>query len=130
MCFTRPARSSSDARPERRRRDHGNAPTAPLSPSPRTRRSRESSTEAGVGVESATVPWAILTTECRIGDLLTRGDVCHLSADRGDAERCGVLLGGTPELVRLDEIRPAVYRVVWSLSTAASGRLRPARPLS
>jgi hypothetical protein len=71
-----------------------------------------------------------LTTECRIGDLLTRGDVCHLSADRGDAERCGVLLGGTPELVRLDEVRPAVYRVVWSLSTAASGRLRPARPLS
>ena len=32
--------------------------------------------------------------------------------------------------VRLDEVRPAVYRVVWSLSTAASGRLRPARPLS
>ena len=99
-------------------------------PSPRTPRSQESSTEARVGVESATVPWAILTTECRIGDLLTRGDVCHLSADRGDAERCGVLLGGTPELVRLDEIRPAVYRVVWSLSTAASGRLRPARPVS
>ena len=60
-----------------------------------------------------------------------RGDVCHLHAERGDAERCGVLLGGTPErtpeLVRLEEVRPAVYRVVWSLSTAASGRLRPAK---
>lgn len=99
-------------------------------PSPRTPRSQESSTEAGVGVESPTVTWAISRTECRLGDLLTRGDVCHLHADRGDAERCGVRLGGAPELVRLDEVRPAVYRVVWSLSTAASGRLRRARPLS
>ena len=73
--------------------------------------------------------WAISTTECRLGELLTHGYGCHLHADRGDAERCGVLLGGTPELVRLNEVRPAVYRVVWSLSTAASGRLRPARPL-
>ena len=106
------------------RRPHTDAP------SPRTPRPQESSTEAGVGVESPTVTWGISTTECRLGDLLTRGDVCHLHAERGDAERCGVLLGGTPELVRLDEVRPAVYRVVWSLSTAASGRLRPARPLS
>ena len=33
--------------------------------------------------------------------------------NRAAAERCGVLLGGAPELVRLDEVRPAVYRVVW-----------------
>jgi len=49
-------------------------------------------------------------------------------ADRAAAEQCGVLLRGAPELVRLDEIRPAVYRVAWSLSSAASGRLRR-RPL-
>ena len=58
--------------------------------------------------------WAI--SACRLGELLTFGDVYHLRAERGDAERCGVLVGGTPELVRLGEVRPAVYRVVWSLS--------------
>ena len=41
----------------------------------------------------------------------------------------GVLLGGAPELVRLDEVRPAVYRVAWSLSSAASGRLRRRPPV-
>ena len=75
---------------------------------------QESSTEAGVGVESPTVTWAISTTESRLGELLTRSDVCHLHAERGDAERCGVLLDRTPELVRLDEVRQAV--------TASSGR--------
>ena len=59
----------------------------------------------------------------RPGELLTRGAVCHVHADRAGAERCGVLLGGAPELVRLHEVRPAVYRVAWSLSSAASGRL-------
>ena len=34
-----------------------------------------------------------------------------LHADRAAAERCGVLLGGAPELVRLEEVRPGVYRV-------------------
>ena len=29
-----------------------------------------------------------------LGELLTRGDVCHVHADRAAAERCGVLLGG------------------------------------
>ena len=38
------------------------------------------------------------------------------------------LLGGAPELVRLDEVRPAVYRVAWSLSSAASGRPATRRP--
>ena len=60
----------------------------------------------------------------RPGELLTRGDVCHVHADRAATEQCGVLLGGAPELVRLDEVRPTVYRVAWSLSSASSGRLR------
>ena len=70
--------------------------------------------------------WAVSPVPRKRGEQLTRGDVCHLHTDRGEAERCGLLRGGTPELVRLDEIRPAVYRVVWSLSHAASGRLRSA----
>ena len=70
--------------------------------------------------------WAVSPAPRRLGEFLTRGDVCHLHADRGEAEPCGLRLGGTPELVRLDEIRPAVYRVVCSLSHTASGRLRPA----
>ena len=88
---------------------------------------QESSTEAGVGVESPTVTWAISTTESRLGELLTRSDVCHLHAERGDAERCGVLLDGTPELVQAGRSPASRYRVVRSLSTAASGRLRQDR---
>ena len=72
--------------------------------------------------------WGCCAARRRPGELLTRGDVCHMHADRGEAERCGVLLGGAPELVRLDEVRPAVYRVAWSLSSAASGRLRRRSP--
>ena len=71
-----------------------------------------------------TTSWAISPTRRRPGEFLTRGDVCHLHGDRGGAERCGVALGGTPELVQLEEIRPADYEVVWSLSAAAGGRLR------
>ena len=48
-------------------------------------------------------------------ELLTRGDVCHVHANRVAAERCGVLLGGALQLVRRDEVRPAVYHVAWSL---------------
>ena len=47
-----------------------------------------------------------------------------MHANRAAAERCGVLLGGALQLVRLDEVRPAVYHVAWSLSAAACGRLR------
>ena len=72
--------------------------------------------------------WGCCAARRRPGELLTRGDVCHVHADRGEAERCGVLLGGAPELLRLDEVRPAVYRVAWSLSSAASGRLRRRSP--
>ena len=73
--------------------------------------------------------WGCCPALRRPGELLTRGDVCHVHADRAAAERCGVLLGGAPELVRLDEVRPAVYRVAWSLPSAASGRLRRRPPV-
>ena len=49
--------------------------------------------------------WGCRPALRRPGELLTRGDVCHVHADRAAAERCGVLLGGAPELVRLDEVR-------------------------
>ena len=73
--------------------------------------------------------WGCCPARRRPGELLTRGDVCHVHPDRAAAERCGVLLGGAPELVWLDDVRPAVYRVAWSLSSAASGRLRRRPPV-
>ena len=75
--------------------------------------------------------WGASAAPRKLGELLTRGDVCHLHAGRDAAERCGLALGGVPELVGLAEVRPAVYRVAWSLSAAASGRLvtRPVRPV-
>ena len=73
--------------------------------------------------------WGCCPAPRRPGELLTRGNVCHVHADRAAAEQCGVLLGGAPELVRLDEVRPAIYRVAWSLSSAASGRLRRRPPV-
>ena len=72
--------------------------------------------------------WGCCPSPRRPSELLTRGDVYHVHADRAAAEQCGVLLGDAPELVRLDEVRPAVYRVAWSLSSAASGRLRRRPP--
>ena len=35
--------------------------------------------------------WDCCAARRRPGELLTRGDVCHVHADRGEAERCGVL---------------------------------------
>ena len=72
--------------------------------------------------------WGCCPSPWRLGELLTRDDVCHVHADRAAPEQCGVLLDGAPELVRLDEVRPAVYRVAWSLSSAASGRLPSSPP--
>ena len=80
--------------------------------------------EGSVDEIEAGAAWGCCPEPRRLGELLTRGDICHVHADRSEAERCGVLLGDAPELVRLDQIRPAVYRVAWSLSSAASGRLR------
>ena len=68
--------------------------------------------------------WAVSPSPRRPGELLTRSDVCHLHADRSSAEACGTLLGGTPDLVSLQEFRPRVFEVTWSLSDAANGRLR------
>ena len=70
-----------------------------------------------------TAAWGCCPAPRDPGELLTRADLCHVHADRAAAKPCGVLLGGTPELVRLDEVRRAVYCVAWSLSSATSGRL-------
>ena len=71
--------------------------------------------------------WGVTRVRRELGELLTRADVCHLHEDRGEAERCGAQMRGRPDLVRLDEVRPRVFSVVWSLSTAADGRLRTRR---
>ena len=69
--------------------------------------------------------WTVSTDRRRPGDMLTRGDVCHLHANRDAAERCGAVLGGAPDLVRLEQHSPRVFRVLWSLSDASGGELRP-----
>ncbi len=75
------------------------------------------------------VTWAISRKPLRPGALVTAGDVCHLHPDRAAAERCGALMGGGPDLVRLEKHTARVYRVLWSLSDVAGGELRkPARP--
>ena len=75
------------------------------------------------------VTWAISRKPLRPGALVTASDVCHLHPDRAAAERCGALMGGDPDLVRLEKHTARVYRVLWSLSDVAGGELRkPARP--
>ena len=39
--------------------------------------------------------WGVSTARRRPGELLTRGDVCHLHADRDGAERCGAAASGS-----------------------------------
>ena len=51
-----------------------------------------------------TAAWGSCPAARHPGELLTRSEVCHVHADRAAAERCGVLLGGAPELVRLDKV--------------------------
>ena len=72
--------------------------------------------------------WAVSATPRRPGELVTRGDVCHLHRDRDAAERCGAGFDGTPDLIRGAAINRLgrVYRVVWSLSDTAGGTLRAA----
>ena len=72
--------------------------------------------------------WGVSTARRRPGDLLTRGDVCHLHADRDGAERCGAAAPGAPDLVRLEQYSARVYRVLWSLSDTSGGELR--RPVA
>ena len=69
--------------------------------------------------------WATSPTPRRRGELITRADICHLHPDRESAESCGALLGGTPDLVRLDKLSPRVWVVGWSLSDVSDGQLRP-----
>ena len=66
--------------------------------------------------------WAISCKPLRPGALVTAGDVGHLHPDRAAAERCGTLMGGDPDLVRLENHTARVYRVLWSLSDLAGGR--------
>lgn len=72
--------------------------------------------------------WAISRKPLRPGALVTAGDVCHLHPDRAATERCGALMGGDPDLVRLEKHTARVYRVLWSLSDVAGGRLRKPAP--
>ena len=74
------------------------------------------------------VTWAISRNPLRPGALVTAGDVCHLHPDRAAAERCGALMGGAPDLVRLENHTARVYRVLWSLSDVAGGELRKPAP--
>ena len=74
------------------------------------------------------VTWAISRNSLRPGALVTAGDVCHLHPDRAAAERCGALMGGAPDLVRLEKHTARVYRVLWSLSDVAGGELRKPAP--
>ena len=41
------------------------------------------------GARAGVMTWGVSTARRRPGDLLPRGDVCHLHADRDGAERCG-----------------------------------------
>lgn len=72
--------------------------------------------------------WAISRKPLRPGALVTAGDLCHLHPDRAAAERCGALMGGNPDLVRLEKHTARVYRVLWSLSDMAGGELRKPAP--
>ena len=72
--------------------------------------------------------WAISRNPLRPSALVTAGDVCHLHPDRAVAERCGALMGGAPDLVRLEKHTARVYRVLWSLSDVAGGELRKPAP--
>ena len=74
--------------------------------------------------------WAIPPELCRPGDLLTRADVLSLHESRDEAEQCGIEHGRAPELVKLERRSQRVYRVVWSLSDAAGGRLRRPAPVT
>jgi len=77
------------------------------------------------------VTGAISRKPLRPGALVTAGDVGHMHPDRASAERCGALMGGDPDLVRLEKHTARVYRVLWSLSDVAGGKLRkPVPPAS
>ena len=68
--------------------------------------------------------WAVSPTRRKLGDLLTLSDICHIHTERDAAEDCGAQLRGSPDLLKMAQIKPHVFEVTWSLSTAADGRLR------
>ena len=71
--------------------------------------------------------WAISRKPTRPGAWLGTSDLCHLHPTRVAAERCGIVRPGAPELVavKVDAYRPRLFRVAYSLSHTAAGRLRP-----
>ena len=76
--------------------------------------------------------WAVLTSgtrkRVRPGVIIGRHDICHEHERRQDAEHCGLRRGGVPELVALKRVHGSpLYRVVYSLSHTAAGRLKLAR---
>ena len=87
-------------------------------------REYERGNRVGAGRRVRIVTWAISRKPLRPGALVTAGDVCHLHPDRAATERCGALMGGDPDLVRLEKHTARVYRVLWSLSDMAGGKLR------
>ena len=76
------------------------------------------------------VTWAISRNPLRLGALVTAGDVCHLHPDRAAAERCGALMGGAPDLVRLRTTRRGFTGCCGPFRTwpgASYGNRRPRR---
>ena len=69
--------------------------------------------------------WGVSADRRRAGEFLTRGDLAHVGPDRDGAERAGAALEGAPDLLRLEHQSPRVWRVLWSLSDASGGELRP-----
>ena len=63
----------------------------------------------------------------RPGDLLTLADVCHPHQSRDESAQCGVEHDRAPVLVKAEWRSERGYRVAWSLSDAAGGRLRRLR---
>ena len=73
--------------------------------------------------------WGICRTATRPGACIGTSDLCHLHTTRGSAVGCGISRPGDPELVavRATDAGRRIYRVVYSLSHAAGGRLRGGR---
>ena len=70
--------------------------------------------------------WALSTDRRRPGDMLNpRRRVPLAREPRAPAQRCGAELGGAPDLVRLEQHSPRVYRVPWPLSDGSGGHLPP-----
>ena len=62
-----------------------------------------------------------------LAQLLTRGDVCHVHAGSGEAERCGVLLGGAPR-AGPPRCGPARGLTAWRLSRSPPSTGRAVMP--